>query len=110
MTKPTIKTERYHLARIGADPTPNSGRGIKKADGIIYLNEYAFISVDTKEYKKGFRVTPDLWAKINTDAHINQSEPAYQLILGEKQETKLMVIGEGLFLELLEYYLEGHTK
>ncbi len=107
-SKVDLKLERYELARIGAIPNPNSGRGTKKADGIILLNEEPFITVDNKVYEKGIRITPELWAKITTDAHKNSTEPLLQLTLGENQNVRLAVISESLLVELLDCYKERY--
>lgn len=109
---PSDKTEKYEVRRLGAIPTRNSGRGwIQKADGIVYLNDQPFITTDVKEYGKQFGVSIDNWAKIVGDARQNKnSNPCFQIVLGEEEpRTRIVAVGESLFLELLEYYIEGHA-
>lgn len=107
------KSELYELGRIGATPTKNSGRGHhEKADGIIYMDEdhtIPLFSVDVKEYGKSFAVTEKVWAKLNTDAKQNKAEPMFHLAIGELEpKTRLAVISEKMFLELLECYIEKY--
>lgn len=93
---------------MGQFQTPILAGEPKKADGIIMLNEEPFITVDNKVYEKGIRITPELWAKITTDAHKNPTEPLLQLTLGEKQNVRLAVISESLLVELLDCYKERY--
>ncbi len=105
------KSERYELSRVGATPTKNSGRGYhEKADGIIFLGEHPLFSTDVKEYKNGFKVTEEIWAKVTTDAMQNKAEPMLQLVLGdENPRTRVVVVSEAMFLEMLECYKEKYS-
>ena len=106
------KSERYELSRVGALPTHNSGRGYKeKGDGIIYLGVEPLLTTDVKEYKKSFSVSEEVWAKINTDAVDNRSEPMLQLVLGDDEpKTRVVVISETMFIELLKCYQERYGE
>lgn len=103
-------SEAYELSRLGAKPTKNSGRGMfDKADGIIYLGKEPLLTVDVKEYAESFGVSKKVWAKLTTDARQNRSEPMLFLALGEAEpKTRVVVISEGMFLELLETYQERY--
>lgn len=101
------KTERNELARLGATPVKNSGRGQHdKGDGIIYQSDNEpWITVDVKEYAKGYRLTPENWTKINTDAKANRTDPALMIVLGENEpKTRIVAISEHLFKELMEVH------
>lgn len=103
-------SELYELNRLGAKPTRNSGRGqFNKGDGIIYLADDPLLTVDVKEYAKSYGVSQTTWAKISTDARQNRSEPMLFLALGEEEpKSRVVVISEGMFLELLDSYREKY--
>lgn len=97
------KSEKNELDRLNAVPTKNSGRGQhNKGDGIIYYSGEPLLTVDVKEYKLGFRITPEVWAKVNTDAKINGTKPCLFLVLGDSEpKTRLIVVAEDIFEELM---------
>lgn len=99
-------SEEYELSRLGAVPTKNSGRGkFQKGDGIINMNDNPMYTVDVKEYSKGYRITPDNWAKITSDAVANRTDPCLFLVLGETEpKTRVVAISEEMFLQMLEVY------
>jgi hypothetical protein len=74
-------SERSEAKRAGDRLQPNSGRG-KHRKGDAINGEFV---IDYKEYSKGIRITPDIWAKISTDAwRVDPDKyPMLKLILGE---------------------------
>ncbi len=95
-------SEKAEIKRDGAKAQKNSGRGqTQKGDAI-----YRGFVVDYKEYPKGYRITPDNWAKICTDAYVVggfDKEPALKIIMGEgNNKVRLYVISESAFDELTE--------
>src|SRR5687768_11581376 len=101
-----LVSEEYELSRIDAQPTKNSGRGkFQKGDGIISINDEALLTVDVKEYGKGYRITPDNWAKLASDAQANRTDPCLFLVLGEEEpKTRVVAISEAMFNQLMEVY------
>lgn len=100
-------SEADEIKRDGATPVKNSGRskGIAKGDAVLE----PFL-VDYKEYGKSFGVTKEVWSKISTDAINNKRrQPALKLVLGEDgPKTRLWVIGDSMFHEMLEAWKEKY--
>jgi hypothetical protein len=73
-------SERGELDRLNAKAHKNSGRGMVKGDGST--DRWV---IDIKEYPKGYRITPDAWAKICTDAYRvdRNKSPMLVLVIGE---------------------------
>jgi hypothetical protein len=95
-------SEKGEIKRDGAKAQKNSGRGkIQKGDAT-----YRGFVVDYKEYPKGYRLTPENWAKICTDAYVVggfQMDPALKIILGEgNNKVRLWIISDEVFQELTE--------
>lgn len=92
-------TEASEAKRDGAKLQPNSGRGkFKKGDAILD----PFL-IDYKEYAKSFSVSVDVWAKLSTDAILKgMRQPALKLVLGTEHKTRVWVIGDEMFHEMLE--------
>jgi hypothetical protein len=90
-------SERSEIRRDGSKAQKNSGRGpIQKGDSKLY----PFV-IDYKEYPKGFRVTPDVWAKICGDAWRSDGEPALKLVMGQdNQKVRVVVISESMSEEM----------
>jgi hypothetical protein len=105
---PDQKSEDYESKRIGATPTPNSGRGrAKKGDSIIYMNGEALLTVDVKEYSESFGLSRNAWNKIRQDAKTNNSKPCLKVVLGtDEPRIRTVVISEEMFNELMETYRE----
>lgn len=97
-------SELSELKRLGATPVKNSGRGQHhKGDGILERDHNLRFTIDVKEYGVGYSVTSSNWAKVNTDAKTNRTDPALFLVLGnDEPKTRLVVISEDMFLMLLE--------
>lgn len=95
-------SEKGEIKRDGAKAQKNSGRGIfQKGDAI-----WKGFLVDYKEYPKGYRITPDNWAKVCTDTFRSGRSlfPALKIIMGEgPQKTRLAVIEWSRLEELMEY-------
>jgi|SRR6185312_17330545 len=100
-------SEADEIKRDGATPVKNSGRsrGIAKGDAILE----PFL-IDYKEYEKSFGITKDFWAKISTDAVNNgRRQPALKLVIGgDGPKTRLWVIGDSMFQEMLEAWKEKY--
>lgn len=97
-------SEADEIKRDGAKPVKNSGRGLNKGDAILE----PFL-VDYKEYAKSFSVNSEFWAKICTDAIKNgRRQPALKLVMGEGRKTRLWVIGDEMFHEMLEAWKEKY--
>lgn len=99
-------SEAEEIKRDGATPVKNSGRGLHKGDAILE----PFL-VDYKEYSKSFGVTQEMWAKISTDSIKNgRRQPALKLVIGKEGEvrTRLWVIGDTMFHEMLEAWKEKY--
>lgn len=103
-------SEADEIKRDGATPVKNSGRsrGTNKGDAILE----PFL-IDYKEYGKSFGITKEFWAKISTDAINNGRRiPALKLVIGEEGETRtrLWVIGDKMFHEMLEAWKEKYEE
>lgn len=100
-------SERGEIARDGATAQKNSGRGkIQKGDAKIGPFTY-----DIKEYAKSFAISPTFWSKICTDAYKSgNSEPALKLIMGEQEKTRLWVISDDMFHEMLNAWIEKNES
>jgi hypothetical protein len=106
-------SEADEIKRDGAKPVKNSGRskGVNKGDAILE----PFL-VDYKEYKKSFGLTREFWSKICTDAIYNgRRQPALKLVIREDDDpeakapkTRLWVIGDEMFHEMLEAWREKY--
>jgi heat shock protein HspQ len=102
----TKQSELNELARIGAVPQKNSGRGHHKGDGI--LGDYL---VDVKEVNKSFGLTKDSWAKVCTDAVSENKAPILHIVIGEGNErVRVWVMEESAGRDLLEYKAECERK
>jgi hypothetical protein len=89
-------SERGESRRDGSKLQPNSGRGYKKGDA----TSFPFV-IDYKEYPVGFRVTPDVWAKVCGDAFQEDGEPVIKVIMGQgNSKVRVAVIGEDMFEEM----------
>lgn len=100
--------EKAEIKRIGATPVKNSGRGLQKGDFVLG----PFLG-DIKEYKKSFGISADMWAKISTDSISNgRRQPTLRLVIGEmnKPRTRLWVIGDSMFFEMLEAWQEKYGE
>lgn len=98
-------TEASEAQRDGAKLQPNSGRGAHKK-GDATLGPFL---IDYKEYAKSFSVSMDVWDKLNTDAVLKErKQPALKLVLGpndgHKHKTRLWVISDAMFHEMLELW------
>ena len=90
-------SERSEINRDGATPQKNSGRGpIQKGDARLF----PFV-IDYKEYPAGFRITPDVWAKICEDAFRSDGEPVIKVIMGQgNSKIRVAIIGDDMFEEM----------
>ena len=101
-----MPNEAAEIKRVGGTPVKNSGRGLQKGDFVLG----PFLG-DIKEYKKSFAVTQEMWAKISTDSIKNgRRQPALRLVIGEEggPRTRLWVIGDSMFQEMLEAWQEKY--
>lgn len=102
-------SEAVEAARDGARLHKNSGRGvIEKGDASISI-----FCIDYKEYKESFGVSRTVWAKCTLDALKMRMKPALKLVLGsdnEKTKTRLWVIGDDMFHEMLEAWEEKNGQ
>lgn len=107
-------SEEREAARDGARLHRNSGRGvIEKGDASLYP-----FTVDYKEYTESFGVSRKVWAKCTIDALKMRSLPCLKLVLGEDapqgstlagdNKTRLWVIGDEIFHEMREAWLEKY--
>lgn len=97
-------SEAGEIRRDGAKAQKNSGRGqIQKGDA-----KWHNFVVDYKEYEKGFRVTPENWAKICTDTFRSDPDmsPLLKVILGSGQNKLRLGIVEWEWLEELVTFYE----
>jgi hypothetical protein len=95
----SLKSEREILAKYGARPHLNSGRGtFQKGDG----SDEGFV-YDVKEAKSSFTINRSVWSKICTDAFrvSPYKEPALILVI---DGVELVVIDGNAFRELKERY------
>lgn len=98
--------ELAEIKRVGGTPVKNSGRGLKKGDFTLG----PFLG-DVKEYEKSFSVSEEMWAKISTDSISNGlRQPTLRIVLGKMGErrTRLWVIGDSMFEEMLEAWTEKY--
>jgi hypothetical protein len=103
-----MPNELAEIKRVGGVPVKNSGRGMAKGDFTLG----PFLG-DIKEYKKSFGVTEDMWAKISTDSIKNgKRQPTLRLVIGEEggPRTRLWVIGDSMFEEMLEAWEEKYGE
>jgi len=102
-------SEESEAKRDGATLQPNSGRG-KHAKGDAILGPFL---VDYKEYAKSFGVSIGVWGKLSTDAILKgRKQPALKLVLGanDGNKTRVWVIGDKMFHEMLEAWEEKHSE
>lgn len=102
-------SELGEIKRDGAKPQKNSGRG-KHEKGDATLGPFC---IDYKEYSEQFGVSRAVWAKISTDAWQVKKLPALRLVLGSDQDTtktRLWVIGDSMFREMLEAWQEKYEQ
>lgn len=107
----TAKSELLEINKLGATPVHNSGRGLVKGDGILYVDpenkESGYFTVDVKEYPKSYGVSLTTWRKIQTDAHKNKTEPMLKIVLGSEEENnriRVIAIPEHVFKDMWEVY------
>jgi hypothetical protein len=101
-------TEANEIKRDGAKPQKNSGRGqFQKGDAT--LGPFCY---DIKEFAKSFGVSQTVWGKICTDAlRSGNMIPALKLVLGfGDKKTRLWVIGDDMFKEMLEAWEEKYGE
>jgi hypothetical protein len=106
-------SEALEIKRDGAEEVKNSGRsrGVKKGDAVLE----PFL-VDYKEYSEGFTVSRAVWRKISTDAWTNgRREPLLKLVLGaedpeDKTKIRLFVVGEAMFHEMLQAWVDRYVN
>lgn len=104
-----LKSEREEIKRFNGKPQPNSGRGAHKK-GDATLGPFV---VDVKEYEKSYSVSVANWAKISTDARTSGFfHPALNIVLGDpaQRRTRLWVIDDDMFQEMLEAWEEKHGE
>lgn len=103
-------SEAKEIARDGATPVKNSGRGwVNKGDARLYP-----FTIDYKEYTEAFSVSRSNWSKLQSDAFRNEQDlPAFRLVLGEEGGTdklRVWVIGDEIFKEMREAWLEKYGE
>lgn len=101
-------SEEREAARDGAKLHRNSGRGvIEKGDARI-----GPFCIDYKEYTESFGVSRSVWAKCTKDALHMRLQPALKLVLGgeDNQKTRLWVINDVMFHEMLEAWTEKYGQ
>lgn len=92
------KSELAAIKRFGGTPQKNSGRGMRKGDAILE----PFL-VDVKEAGKSFTLNRSVWAKVSTDAIVSEKrQPALNVIIGDERPTRLWVVSEVMFMEMLD--------
>lgn len=101
-------SELKEIARDGATPQRNSGRGIlEKGDATL-----GPLLIDYKEYDRSFGVSRKVWAKLTSDAFkAGHREPALKLVLGDKDATdklRLWVVQDEFFHQMLEAWREKY--
>ena len=101
------KSEKREVKRDGGRAQSNSGRGThNKGDAI--LEPFCY---DVKEYEKSYSISVDNWAKVCTDAFKSgRRVPALKLVLGSLtgKRTRVWVIGDDMFQEMLEAWKEKY--
>lgn len=99
-------SESIEAERDGARLTSNSGRGWREK-GDATLGD--LFCIDYKEYTESFGVSRKVWAKITSDSLRMRRKPALKLVLGDgetKNKTRLWVIGEDVFKEMYDAWLQ----
>src|SRR4051812_3732268 len=99
------KSEAREVAADGATLNHNSGRGWREK-GDARLGPF---NIDYKEYNKSFSVSTTVWAKTTRDALRMRLKPALRLVLGDEHKTRLWVIGDDIFHEMLEAWEEKYN-
>lgn len=106
-------SEKIEAARDGARLHRNSGRGpFEKGDASL-----GPFCIDYKEYTESFGVSRKVWAKCTLDALKAHKQPALRLVLSGTDEkerptrpTRLWVIGDDMFQEMLEAWEEKYGE
>ncbi len=95
-------TERSEAKADGARLQANSGRGKHRKADATMSGTIAKYVVDYKEYAKGFRLTPEIWAKLNTDAWQvdTQAEGILKLVIGTDTPIRVAVVDWDHFMAL----------
>ena len=103
----TAKSEMIEIKRAGAKAQPNSGRGThKKGDAILEP-----FCIDIKEYGKSYGLTKKVWAKTCSDAWSSGGRvPALAVVLGETERLRLWVVGDAMFHEMREAWIEKYGE
>lgn len=101
------KSEKAEIKLMGGKAQKNSGRGLYEK-GDATLSEFV---VDIKEYAKSFTLSRNVWGKVSTDASKHKKEPALMICLGSgKDTTRLWVVGNDMFHEMLDAYKERNNE
>jgi hypothetical protein len=100
-------SEASEARRDGAILQPNSGRGkMNKGDAIL-----GPFLVDYKEYAESFAVSISNWSKLSRDAIIKgKHRPAFKLVLGRENKTRIWVIEDSMFHEMYEAWREKYEN
>jgi hypothetical protein len=102
----TAKSEAAEIKRMGGKAQKNSGRGAV-AKGDATLGPFL---VDVKEYKTGYTISLDNWAKICTDAvRAGRMQPALNIVLGETNRVRVWAVSDRMFHEMLEAWQEKYN-
>lgn len=100
-------SEKSEAKRINATLQRNSGRGpIAKGDA-----KWKNLLIDIKEYPKGFRVTPENWAKVCSDSFAVNRElyPALQIVMGDgNKKVRLGIVSWDFLTELINFYMDNN--
>lgn len=100
------KSEALAIKKMGGKAQKNSGRGAV-AKGDATLGPFL---VDVKEYKVGYTINLDNWAKICTDAvRMGRMQPALNVIMGETRRVGVWVVSDAMFHEMLEAWEEKYN-
>jgi hypothetical protein len=100
-----LKLEQNEAKRDGAVSIKNSGRGLFKGDARLFP-----FTVDYKFSAKSFALNKLVWSKVCNDAATNQLDiPALKVVLGgeDEEKTRLWVIDDRMFKEMLEAWKEA---
>lgn len=103
-------SELGEIARDGAKPQKNSGRGeYQKGDATLGI-----WLIDYKEYTESFSVSRKNWAKLRSDAfRSQQKQPAFKLVLGDaesKSKLRLWVIEDSMFHEMYDAWQQVYGE
>lgn len=99
------KSEALAIKKMGGKAQKNSGRGAV-AKGDATLGPFL---VDVKEYKTGYTVNLDNWAKICSDAvRMGRMQPALNVIMGETNRVGVWVVSDRMFHEMLSAWEEKY--